>query len=122
MSATMSRRIESAWSRNDGLIKGVCATVADRAGLPVWMPRTAFLVFGVLHWFLAVVLYVILARVLCPARRHPAGLPTAMPSGPASVDVRDRFGALDARLANLEAATLQTEATLRRQFRDLERG
>ncbi len=103
------------------MIKGVCARVADRAGVPVWMPRVAFLVFAVLHWFLALVLYIVLVKVLCPASRRMARFAQAAPA-PEMSGVRDRFGALDARLANLEAATLQQEANLRRQFRDLERG
>ena len=98
------------------LIRGVCAELAERAGTAVWLPRAAFLVFAALHWFLAIVLYVVLAKTLCAVRPRPA----AWTTGPAMSGVRDRFGALDARLADLEAATLREEAGLRRAFRDLE--
>ena len=114
------------------IISGVCENLAERAGLPVWMPRAAFLVFGVLHWVLAVILYVVLAKTLCRSARQDFGsgvqgqfASSPFRPGEASAGlggVRDRFGALDARLADLESATLQQEAALRRQFRDLERG
>lgn len=102
------------------LIRGVCAEIAERAGVAVWMPRAAFIVFGLLHWFLAIVLYIVLVKIMSPVRQRRFARPQQqMPStGP----VRDRLSALDARLAELEAATLQQESSLRRQFRDLERG
>ncbi len=100
------------------LLRGVCAELAERAGTAVWLPRAAFLVFGALHWFLAVVLYIVLAKTLFTARRR--AYPGLRSTGPAASGVRDRFGALDARLAALEAATLREEAGLRRAFRDLE--
>lgn len=104
------------------LLKGVCAEIAERAGVAVWMPRAAFVVFGLMHWFLAVILYVVLVKVMAPARRRLADL-ADRPAAAATAygSVRDRFSALDARLADLEAASLQQEAALRRQFRDLER-
>ena len=99
------------------LVSGVCAELAARAGTAVWLPRVVFLVFGALHWFLAVVLYVVLVKTFAARPRWRAPRWT---TGPALSGVRDRFGALDARLADLEAATLREEANLRRQFRDLE--
>ena len=101
------------------LLRGVCADIAMRAGTAAWLPRAAFLVFAVVHWFLAVVLYVVLAKVLrAPVRRTA---PADRGYRPDAGGVRDRFGALDARLASLEAATLREEAGLARAFRDLER-
>ena len=126
MSTTMRSERQPSWQtrlqnyavRDTGLIKGVCAHIAERAGLPAWMPRAAFLMFGVMHWLLAVIAYVVLAKLLCGTRagRLPDGLGAAPPPG----GVRDRFSALDARLADLERASLQ-DADLRRAFRDLER-
>ena len=100
------------------LVRGVCAELAARAGVAVWLPRAAFLVFAALHWFLAIVLYIVLAKTLCAARPGPRA--ATWTTGPALSGVRDRFGALDARLADLEAASLREEAGLRRAFRDLE--
>ena len=102
------------------LLRGVCAEIAARAGTAAWIPRATFLIFGVLHWFLAIVLYVVLAKVLPARPSRPAPLTRAYQ--PDARGVRDRFGALDARLASLEAATLREEAGLRRAFRDLEQG
>ncbi len=106
------------------LIKGVCARIADRAGVPVWMPRTAFVIFGLLHWFFALVAYIVMSKLFCPARSCAAG--NSVPPNTAGFtapqnDVRNRFANLDRRLAEMEAATLQQEASLRRAFRDLER-
>ena len=101
------------------LLRGVCADIAMRAGTAAWLPRVAFLVFALVHWFLAIVLYVVLAKVLrAPVRR---AAPVNRGYQPDAGGVRDRFGALDARLASLEAATLREEAGLARAFRDLER-
>lgn len=122
----------------DGLIKGVCARLAERAGVAVWMPRAAFVIFGLLHWVVALVLYFVMARYLCPNRtgsfaprtmrswfftgrsRPRVVPPVARYDGDDAV--RQRFSALDRRLAEMEAASLAQEAGLRRAFRDLERG
>ena len=117
MSAALSAKVQ-AWGRRDtGIIKGVCARIAERADLPVWVPRLAFLIFGLLHWLLAIIAYVVLSRILCSSRTTLS----PMPDGPPPGAVRDRFSALDARLAAMEATTLQQENSLRRAFRDLER-
>jgi phage shock protein PspC (stress-responsive transcriptional regulator) len=100
------------------MISGVCADIAARAAVPVWMPRVAFLIFFALHWFVAVLLYVVLAKTMCA---RPPAANRVRPLYDGVGDVRARFNALDARLRNLEAATLQEEAALRRAFRDLER-
>ncbi len=117
MSATIAARVQAWGTRDTGIVRGVCVRIAERAGVPVWMPRLAFLIFGVLHWLLALIAYVVLARVM---RARPPFVTT--PDGPPPSAVRDRFSALDARLAAMEASTLQQETTLRRAFRDLERG
>ena len=128
MSTTMRPERRSGWQahvhdyamRDSGLVKGVCAHIAARAGVPAWMPRAAFLMFGVMHWFLAVIAYVVLAKLLGGGRARVAGPPDAVDCAPPPGIVRDRFSALDARLADLERASLQ-ESDLRRAFRDLER-
>ena len=125
MSTTMRSERRSGWQsrvqdyamRDTGLIKGVCAHVAERAGVPAWKPRAAFLMFGVMHWLLAVVAYVVLTKLLRARAGRP---PDAFGSAPPPGVVRERFSALDARLADLERASLQ-ESDLRRAFRDLER-
>jgi phage shock protein PspC (stress-responsive transcriptional regulator) len=106
-------------TRDTGIIKGVCARISERAGVPAWMPRVAFVIFFMLHWFFAALLYFVLSRLMCRGQMLAAA-PMAASAPPSPV--RDRFGALDRRLADLEAATLQQESNLRRAFRDLERG
>jgi phage shock protein PspC (stress-responsive transcriptional regulator) len=128
MSATMSYgsplRQPARW------IWGVCADLADRAAVPVWIPRAAFVVFAFLHCFLAGVLYVGLAYLLCPSKRAQNRCRPAPPrpnfaeaafstSNFATTD--QRFRNLDQRLSDLEAATIDRESELRRAFRDLER-
>ena len=120
MNATLSSRIQTWGGPERRVIRGVCAHVAERAGVPVWMPRAAFVIFGLLHWLLAIIAYVVLVRVLGLRRRAVPFV--AAPDGPPVGAVRDRFSALDARLAAMEAASLQQETDLRRAFRDLERG
>lgn len=116
---TQARSIRPSW------ISGVCADLAFRAAVPVWLPRVAFVIFGMLHCVLATILYFVLAKVLCPNVRGRVfdrfAAPPAPPASYAFGAVRERFRNLDERLSNLEAATVQSEAELRRAFRDLER-
>jgi len=105
------------------VISGVCADLAERAGLPVWLPRTVFVVFAVMHWLLALILYFGLSWVIGPRPRGMASgyaAPRPVPC-PEYGTMRSRFSALDERLTNLEAATIRSESELRRAFRDLER-
>ena len=111
-------RLQDYAGRDTGLIRGVCAQIAERAGLPAWMPRAAFVIFGVTHWLLAVIAYVVLGKILCGQHRVANAADGTYAPPPAAVQTR--FSALDARLADLECASLQ-EAELRRAFRDLER-
>ena len=109
-----------AWTYQPGstraMIKGVCARIAERAGVPVWMPRLAFLIFGLAHWLVALIVYFVMSKLFCAQRFAAFAAPP--PPNP----VHERFAALDRRLADMEAATLAEEAGLRRAFRDLERG
>jgi phage shock protein PspC (stress-responsive transcriptional regulator) len=109
----------------DRWISGVCADIAARAAVPVWLPRAAFVIFGIMHWLLAAILYFALSRILHP---HMAGRvrerftsPPPPPPGYGFATAQERFRSLDERLANLEAATVRNESELRRAFRDLER-
>jgi phage shock protein PspC (stress-responsive transcriptional regulator) len=104
-------------------ISGVCADIARRAAVSPWIPRAGFVIFGLLHWVLALILYFVLAHYMF---RRPHAGPRYAPPPPAArpeafSGVQERFRHLDERLANLEAATLRSEAELRRAFRDLER-
>ncbi len=117
MSATMSRSFE-----RPRLICGVCAEIAARAALPVWMPRAAFVIGGLTHAIPAIIVYLVLARTMCVRRLPVSGASTRPDMGPDVGAVRDRFGTLDRRLSYLEAAALRRETALRRAFRDLERG
>jgi phage shock protein PspC (stress-responsive transcriptional regulator) len=121
MSATMS--ISDSPLCRPKVISGVCAEIAGRAGVPVWLPRLAFVLFGIMHWLLAIILYFVLAKFICPGQRSRMTASFTPPPPPSYgfATVRDKFSALDARLANLEAATVQSEAELRRAFRDLDR-
>jgi len=123
MSVTMSYR--SASIMQDRWICGVCADIAARAAVPVWLPRAAFVIFGLMHWLLAAILYFALSRILHPRvaarvrERFTVPPPAAASYGFATA--QERFRNLDERLSNLEAATLRSESELRRAFRDLER-
>jgi phage shock protein PspC (stress-responsive transcriptional regulator) len=103
-------------------IWGVCADLAERAAVPVWIPRVAFTVFAVLHGFLACLLYCGLAYLLCPTSWARNGGRQAPPPPHADFATTDqRFRNLDERLSRLEAATVNSESELRRAFRELER-
>ena len=103
-----------------GLLFGVCADLAYRAGMPVWMPRTVFVVGGLMHFWLAVVIYGVFAYAKRHAiRTNGIGARTVWREAPtAASGLRDKFGSLDRRLSDLEAAT-SSEWELRRQFRDM---
>jgi len=128
MSATMSGGAtpipQRRWRRN-GIMLGVCSEIAERADVPVWLPRAAFILFAIAYcWLQALIVYGILAFVVRrlngprPAARF-APPPPRTPYG--FDDVRERFHTLDQRLANLEACAVRSESELRRAFRDLER-
>jgi phage shock protein PspC (stress-responsive transcriptional regulator) len=119
MSATMS--YGSTLRGRPRWISGVCADVAERAGVPPWMPRAGFVIFGLLHWVLALILYFVLAHYMFRRPRAAARYRPSAPPPPEFSGVQERFRGLDQRLSNLEAATLRSESELRRAFRDLER-
>ncbi len=124
MSGTMFYR--SAPIMPDRWVSGVCADIAARAAVPVWLPRAAFVIFGIMHWLLAAILYFALCRILHPrvvarVRERFTAPPPPPPPGYGFATAQERFRNLDERLSNLEAATVRSESELRRAFRDLER-
>ena len=118
------------FQRQRRVICGVCATLADRSGVPAWIIRVVAVCLLATHAILATVAYLFAAAWM---RRPAAGTLRDFPDGPAvgpappppSWDrgglVR-RFDRLDGRLARMEREALDREADLRRAFRDLDRG
>jgi phage shock protein C len=121
-----------------GWIAGVCAGIADRLAIkPIWVRLVVGLACLIPHSFVCALIYGAAAFVLKPragldATASSAGAQmayrgladtVAAPFGPApgaqAAALKDRFGALDARLNRLEAAVLSDELTLRRKFRDI---
>ncbi len=96
------------------LLAGVCAKLAERASVPVWLPRALFVGLLVIHTVPAILLYGGLAFFWRDARRETPPVPVRPWQSPAQ-----RISDLEARLASLEAEALSSEAGLRRQFRDL---
>jgi phage shock protein PspC (stress-responsive transcriptional regulator) len=123
--------------RPSRMVCGVCAELAERSGLPVWMVRVGALILLVSHAALAGVIYIGLALWLrggngaCAGRSWRGadfGATTARPEPPPPPPAWDRdglttrFSRLDRRLADMERAALDREMGLRQAFRDLDRG
>ncbi len=109
--------------RHRAMICGVCLRITETTGLPVWVPRVAFIVLALQHAILSVLLYVG-AAAFCHRRAAPGFTATPRPapqpfSPPSGSELRDRFSRLEERLAAMEAEAMQNEASLRRSFRDL---
>lgn len=114
-----------------GMVSGVCAGIANYYD---WNPNVVRggLLFATLFTFpLPVIAYIFAALVLKPA---PLGQPfrseeeeqfwrtfSARPKVTFS-ELKHRFRALDARIADVERAVTSDEYGLRKAFRDLERG
>ena len=108
------------------VICGVCATLADRSGVPAWIIRVVAVCLLVAHSLLTTVVYLFAAAWM---RRPEAGTLRDFSDGPCtppSAWDRDglvnRFNRLDGRLSRMEHEALDREAGLRRAFRDLDRG
>jgi phage shock protein PspC (stress-responsive transcriptional regulator) len=108
------------------MICGVCANLAVRSGFPVWTIRVAAAVLLLMHWLVAVIVYFGAAAWL----RSPnpgtwrdlrgTGAAAARPNWDRD-GLSDRFYRLDRRLSRMEQEAMDSEANLRRQFRDLDR-
>jgi phage shock protein C len=116
-----------------GWIAGVCAGIAERAGIKPFWVRLAFVgLCCIEHAIPAILLYIVLTVILqrhsgapraAPAasyfaERFQAAPPGPLPSGGVA-EVSAQFAALDARLNRLEAAVTAEDLLLRRKFRDL---
>ncbi len=124
MSVTMSygpTSYKMAEARRPRWVSGVCADIARRAAVPAWVPRAGFVIFGLLHWVLALILYFVLSHYMFAKPKAEKRFTPPMRPMDDYDGVRERFHGLDQRLSNLEAATLRSESELRRAFRDLER-
>ncbi len=123
------------------MVCGVCAELAERSGLPVWLVRVLALLLLVSHpapigaVYIGLALWLRRGKGAC-ARPSWRGsefardssrdfTPGARPEPPPAWD-RDgltaRFSRLDRRLADMERAALDREMGLRRAFRNLDRG
>lgn len=115
-----------------GKIAGVCAGVADYFGWRVRFVRLALILLTVFAFPVPIFLYAAAAFFM------PPGEPIAMRYGDPEeerfwrnysmrpkmtyAELRHRFRALDARIADMERAVTSNEYALRKEFRDLERG
>lgn len=116
----------------DGKIAGVCAGLADYFGWRVKPTRLAAILLTVFFFPMPIFVY-IAAAVLMP-RGEPIATRYENPDEerfwrtysvkPKATfsELRHRFRALDARIADMERAVTSSEYALRKEFRDLERG
>ncbi|MFN0024437.1 MAG: envelope stress response membrane protein PspC [Parvularculaceae bacterium] len=116
----------------DGKVAGVCAGLADYFGWSLKWTRIGSVLLTVFFFPIPVLLYAAAAFLM------PAGEPIAArydnpdeerfwrtySSKPKMTyaDLRHRFRAIDARVADMERAVTSSDYALRKQFRDLERG
>lgn len=115
-----------------GKIAGVCRGLADYFGWNVKWLRLAWILATVFFFPMPLIVYAVLAVVMKPDR---TGGPvyqsseeerfwrtfSVKPKATFS-ELKHRFRALDARIAEMEFAVTSSEYGLRKQFRDLERG
>ena len=115
-----------------GKIAGVCAGLADYLGVHVKWTRLGFILGTIFFFPFAPMAYVALAFVLRPGEpistryQNPEEerfwrTYSVKPKATFS-ELKHRFRALDARVADMEKAVTTSEFSLRREFRDLERG
>jgi phage shock protein C len=116
-------------NRDEGVIAGVCAGIADYVGMRVWQVRAIALIALAIAPPPTLIVYLILAIVL---RSRPARLyrnqeeerfwqsvslkPTGTFQG-----LRHTFRDLEARLADMERAVTSSEFKLDREIRGLDR-
>jgi len=115
-----------------GKIAGVCAGIADYFGWRACHVRVAFILLTVFFFPMPVFAYLALAiflkpdapiaaRYMNPEEERFWRTYSVKPKATFS-ELKHRFRALDARVADMERAVTSNEFTLRRQFRDLEGG
>ncbi len=117
--------------KDRAMIAGVCAGIANYYG---WRPdglRVAAVILSVFMFPLPVIAYGIAAVVMKSGPVAPSYQSTeeerfwrtfsTRPKATFS-ELKHRFRALDARIADLESAVVSDEYGLRKAFRDLERG
>lgn len=85
------------------MISGVCAWMADRSGVPVWIIRVVALALLLAHAPLMLIGYFVAAYLI----RRQARVADAGWSGTAGVP--DRFAHLDRRVAEMEEAAWREE-------------
>lgn len=116
----------------DGKVAGVCAGLADYFGWRVKMVRLALILLTI--FFFPMPIFIYAAAAFFMPRGEPIATRYADPeeerfwrnySVKPTVtfsELRHRFRALDARIADMERAVTSSDYALRKEFRDLERG
>ena len=84
------------------MISGVCAWMADRSAVPVWIIRVVALALTIAHAPLMVIGYFV-AAFLIRREARIAGAPDV------AAGVPDRFAHLDRRIAEMEEAAWRAE-------------
>ena len=87
------------------MVSGVCAWMADRSGMPVWIIRVVALLLLLAHAPLMVIGYFVAAYFI----RRECGMASAGWSGARGAGVPDRFGHLERRMAEAEEAAWREE-------------
>lgn len=117
-----------------GKIAGVCAGLSDHFDINVKWMRLGWILCAIFFFPAPIILYGVAAILMKPGRLDEASSfyeseddarfwrtfnvrPKAT-----YAELKHRFRALDARIAEMEHAVTSDEYALRRQFRDLERG
>lgn len=115
-----------------GKIAGVCRGLADYFGWKVKYVRLGLILATVFFFPMPIILYGVAAVLMKPGRMDGPYFQSTeeerfwrtfsvRPKATFS-ELKHRFRALDARIAQMEYAVTSTEYGLRKEFRDLERG
>lgn len=114
-----------------GKIAGVCAGLAEHFGWRVKMVRVIAILLTVFFFPVPLFIYLAAAVLIKPVEARPDYVDeeeerfwrtfSTRPKATFS-ELKHRFRALDARLADIERAVTSDEYGLRKAFRDLERG